>query len=176
MVYKVIFFRDQELTTEEHLDFSNNFGNLEVHPFAPHKENFPEVLKITHNEKSKGRENTWHSDVTWREEPSLGSVLRMIEKPEHGGDTLFADMYAAYNDLNDDIKETLEGAIAVHDFAGFRLRLIKEGKSEEEIEAFNKKYPMPEHPVIRTHPDTKKKVIYVNRAFTQYIKGWKKEF
>ena len=63
----------------------------------------------------------------------------------------------------------------MHDFAGFRLRLIKEGKSQEEIEAFNKKYPMPEHPVIRTHPDTKKKVIYVNRAFTQYIKGWKKE-
>ena len=175
LVYKVIFFRDQDLTTEEHLDFSNNFGELEVHPFAPHKEDFPEVLKITHNKKSRGRENTWHSDVTWREKPSLGSVLRMIEKPDHGGDTLFADMYAAYDDLNDDIKDTLEGAIAVHDFAGFRDRLIKEGKSQEEIEAFNEKYPMPEHPVIRTHPDTKKKVIYVNRAFTQYIKGWKKQ-
>ena len=175
LVYKVIFFRDQDLTTEEHLDFSNNFGELEVHPFAPHKEDFPEVLKITHNKKSRGRENTWHSDVTWREKPSLGSVLRMIEKPDHGGDTLFADMYAAYDDLNDDIKDTLEGAIAVHDFAGFRDRLIKEGKSQEEIEAFNEKYPMPEHPVIRTHPDTKKKVIYVNRAFTQYIKGWQKQ-
>ena len=175
LVYKVIFFRNQDLTTEEHLDFSNNFGELEVHPFAPHKEDFPEVLKITHNKKSRGRENTWHSDVTWREKPSLGSVLRMIEKPDHGGDTLFADMYAAYDDLNDDIKDTLEGAIAVHDFAGFRDRLIKEGKSQEEIEAFNEKYPMPEHPVIRTHPDTKKKVIYVNRAFTQYIKGWKKQ-
>jgi len=175
LVYKVIFFRDQDLTTEEHLDFSNNFGELEVHPFAPHKEDFPEVLKITHNKKSRGRENTWHSDVTWREKPSLGSVLRMIEKPDHGGDTLFADMYAAYDDLNDDIKDTLEGAIAVHDFAGFRDRLIKEGKSQEEIEAFNEKYPMPEHPVIRTHPDTKKKVIYVNRAFTQCIKGWKKQ-
>ena len=175
LVYKVIFFRNQDLTTEEHLDFSNNFGELEVHPFAPHKEDFPEVLKITHNKKSRGRENTWHSDVTWREKPSLGSVLRMIEKPDHGGDTLFADMYAAYDDLNDDIKDTLEGAIAVHDFAGFRDRLIKEGKSQEEIEAFNEKYPMPEHPVIRTHPDTKKKVIYVNRAFTQHIKGWKKQ-
>ena len=175
LVYKVIFFSDQDLTTEEHLDFSNNFGELEVHPFAPHKEDFPEVLKITHNKKSRGRENTWHSDVTWREKPSLGSVLRMIEKPDHGGDTLFADMYAAYDDLNDDIKDTLEGAIAVHDFAGFRDRLIKEGKSQEEIEAFNEKYPMPEHPVIRTHPDTKKKVIYVNRAFTQCIKGWKKQ-
>ena len=169
LVYKVIFFRDQDISTEQHINFSKNFGELEIHPFAPKKENFPEVLVITHNEKSRGRENTWHSDVTWRMEPSLGSVLRMIEKPEHGGDTLFADMYAAYDNLSEEVKEKLEGAIAIHDFANFRDRLIKEGKSDEEIEAFNKQYPMPEHPVIRTHPDTKKKVIYVNAAFTQYI-------
>ena len=175
LVYKVIFFRDQDISTEQHINFSKNFGELEIHPFAPKKESFPEVLVITHNEKSKGRENTWHSDVTWRMEPSLGSVLRMIEKPEHGGDTLFADMYAAYDNLSEEIKEKLESAIAVHDFANFRNRLIKEGKSDEEIEAFNKQYPMPEHPVIRTHPDTKKKVIYVNAAFTQYIKDWDPE-
>lgn len=175
LVYKVIFFRDQDISTEQHINFSKNFGELEIHPFAPKKESFPEVLVITHNEKSKGRENTWHSDVTWRMEPSLGSVLRMIEKPEHGGDTLFADMYAAYDNLSEEIKEKLEGVIAVHDFANFRNRLIKEGKSDEEIEAFNKQYPMPEHPVIRTHPDTKKKVIYVNAAFTQYIKDWDPE-
>ena len=132
-------------------------------------------MVITHNENSKGRENTWHSDVTWRKEPSLGSVLRMIQKPAHGGDTLFADMYAAYDGLPDHVKEKLDGAIAVHDFANFRNRLIKEGKSAEEIQAFNEEYPMPEHPVIRTHPDTQKKVIYVNAAFTQYIKDWKEE-
>ena len=172
LVYKVIFFRDQELTTDQHIQFSKNFGDLEVHPFAPFKEGYPEVLKITHNEKSPGRENLWHSDVTWRKEPSLGSVLRMLEKPENGGDTLFSDMYAAYDDLSDEVKQRLEGAVAVHDFVGFRKRLIKEGKSPKEIEAFNKKFPMPEHPVFRTHPDTGKKVIYVNRAFTQYIKGW----
>ena len=175
LTYKVIFFRDQEISTEQHIDFSKNFGELEIHPFAPKKESFPEVLVITHNEKSKGRENTWHSDVTWRMEPSLGSVLRMIEKPQHGGDTLFADMDAAYNGLSNAIKEKLEGAIAVHDFENFRNRLIKEGKSDEEIKAFNELYPMPEHPVIRTHPDTKRKVIYVNAAFTKYIKGWDQE-
>ena len=172
LVYKVIFFRDQDLTTDQHIHFSKNFGDLQVHPFAPFKEGYPEVLKITHNEKSPGRENLWHSDVTWRKEPSLGSVLRMLEKPENGGDTLFSDMYAAYDDLSDEVKQRLEGAVAVHDFVGFRKRLIKEGKSPKEIEAFNKKFPMPEHPVFRTHPDTGKKVIYVNRAFTQYIKGW----
>ena len=175
LVYKVIFFRDQNISTEEHIKFSKNFGELEIHPFAPKKEDFPEVLVITHNENSKGRENTWHSDVTWRKEPSLGSVLRMIQKPAHGGDTLFADMYAAYDGLPDHVKEKLDGAIAVHDFANFRNRLIKEGKSAEEIQAFNEEYPMPEHPVIRTHPDTQKKVIYVNAAFTQYIKDWEEK-
>ena len=172
LVYKVIFFRDQDLTIEEHMDFAKNFGELEIHPFASNDEQYPEVLKITHNEKNKGRENTWHSDVTWRLEPSLGSILRMKESPKVGGDTLFADMYAAYEDLSDEVKEKLDGAIAVHDFSGFRKRLEKNGVSEEEIEAFNKKYPMPEHPVIRTHPDTGKKLIYVNAAFTQYIKDW----
>jgi len=175
LVYKVIFFRDQDLTTDQHIHFSKNFGDLEVHPFAPFKDGYPEVLKITHNEKSPGRENLWHSDVTWRKEPSLGSVLRMLEKPENGGDTLFSDMYAAYDDLTDEVKQKLEGAVAVHDFVGFRKRLIKEGKSPKEIEAFNEKFPMPEHPVFRTHPDTGKKVIYVNRAFTQYIKGWEED-
>ena len=172
LIYKVIFFRDQDLTTDQHIHFSKNFGDLEVHPFAPFKEGYPEVLKITHNEKSPGRENLWHSDVTWRKEPSLGSVLRMLEKPENGGDTLFSDMYAAYDDLSDEVKQRVEGAVAVHDCVGFRKRLIKEGKTPKEIDAFNKKFPMPEHPVFRTHPDTGKKVIYVNRAFTQYIKGW----
>lgn len=172
LVYKVIFFRNQNLTTEEHLNFAKNFGELEIHPFAPHKKGFPEVLNITHNEKNKGKENTWHSDVTWRQKPSLGSILRMIEGPSVGGDTLFSDMCMAYEGLSEDIKERLNGAIAVHDFANFRKALIKGGKTEQEIEAFNKKFPNPEHPVIRTHPDTNKKVIYVNKAFTQYIKGW----
>jgi len=172
LVYKVVFFRDQDLTIEEHLNFAKNFGDLEIHPFTINDEKYPEVLKITHNEHNKGKENTWHSDVTWRLEPSLGSILRMKEAPKIGGDTLFSDMYAAYDDLSDEVKEKLDGAVAVHDFANFRKGLQKKGVSEEEIEVYNKKYPMPEHPVIRTHPDTGKKLIYVNAAFTLYIKGW----
>jgi taurine dioxygenase len=175
LVYKVIFFRDQELTINQHLDFSKNFGELEIHPFAPHDKDKPEVLQITHDKDSKGRENIWHSDVTWRLEPSLGSVLRMIEGPSHGGDTLFSDMHLAYEGLSQETKDLLEGQVAIHDFVGFRNGLVKQGKTPEEIEVFNKKYPNPEHPVIRTHPDTGKKSIYVNKAFTQYIKGWDKE-
>ena len=173
--WKVLFFRDQDVTTEQHLTFARHFGALEVHPFAPSKPDYPEVLAITHNDKSKGRENTWHSDVTWREKPSLGSILHALEVPEVGGDTLFSDMYAAYEGLSAEVKAKVEGRVAVHDFAHFRAGLKRQGKTEAEIEVFNQKYPMMEHPVIRTHPETGRKAIYVNAAFTQHIVGLEKE-
>jgi taurine dioxygenase len=173
--WKVLFFRDQDITTDQHLAFARNFGDLEVHPFAPSKPGYPEVLAITHDKDSRGRENTWHSDVTWREVPSLGSILRCLESPPVGGDTLFADMYAAYDGLSDEVKARISGAAAVHDFAHFRRSLRKQGKSEAEIEAFNQAYPMVEHPVVRTHPETGRKALYVNAAFTQSIVGLEKE-
>ena len=169
--WKVLFFRDQDITTEQHLAFARSFGDLEVHPFAPSKDGYPEVLRITHNKDDRGRENTWHSDVTWRESPSLGSILRCLECPPVGGDTLFADMYAAYDGLTDEVKAEIEGRVAVHDFAHFRRGLRKQGKSEAEIEAFNQKYPMVEHPIVRTHPETGRKALYVNAAFTQSVVG-----
>lgn len=173
--WKVVFFRDQDITTEQHLAFARNFGDLEVHPFAPHKKDYPEVLAITHDKDNKGRENTWHSDVTWRIEPSLGSVLRAIEVPGFGGDTLFADMYAAYENLSDEIKARIDGKNALHDFAHFRVAMRKRGLSEDAIAAFNAKYPSVEHPIVRTHPETKRKALYVNAAFTQYIVGMERE-
>jgi taurine dioxygenase len=169
--WKVLFFRNQDITTEQHLAFARNFGDLEVHPFAPSKPGYPEVLAITHDRERPGRENTWHSDVTWRIEPSLGSILRAVEVPPVGGDTLFSDMYAAYDGLSDAVKAEIEGAVAVHDFAHFRTGMRRRGKSEAEIEAFNTAYPMVEHPVARTHPETGRKALYVNAAFTQHIVG-----
>ena len=170
--------RDRDISTEQHMRFGQYFGELEIHPFAPlgtNREDHPEVLRITHKEDNKPNENAWDSEVTWRMEPSLGSILRMVETPAVGGDTLFANMEVAYENLPDEIKEKLEGAYAVHDFALFRNRLIKQGKSPEEIEDFNKKFPKPTHPVIRTHPDTGKKSIYVNVAFTTHIEGFSHE-
>ncbi len=169
--WKVLFFRDQNISTEQHLSFARNFGALEVHPFAPHKPDYPEVLAITHDRDNKGKENTWHSDVTWRAEPSLGSVLRAVEVPEVGGDTLFADMYAAYDGLSDEVKAKIDGRIAVHDFEYFRKGMKKRGLSDAQIDEFNRKYPKVEHPVVRTHSETGRKGLYVNAAFTQYIVG-----
>jgi len=167
--YKVIFFRDQDITTEQHLAFGRRFGELEVHPFAINKPGYPEVLAITHDADNPGRENGWHSDVTWRLQPSLGSILRCIECPRVGGDTLFADMYAAYDGLPQRIKERVEGRVARHDFAHFRKLMRHRGASDDEVAEMEATYPNPEHPVIRTHPETGRKGIYVNNAFTQEI-------
>lgn len=169
--WRVIFFRDQDISTEDHLRFARWFGDLEVHPFAEEKPGYPEVLTITHDESSPGKENIWHSDVTWRSQPSLGSVLRALQTPAYGGDTLFCDMAAAYNGLSDSIKNELEGLTARHDFNGFRQGLIAKGASADEVAKFDATYPNPNHPVVRTHPETGEKSLYVNRAFTKEING-----
>ena len=129
------------------------------------------MLAISHDADGPGYENLWHSDVTWRLQPSLGSVLRNVESPAVGGDTLFADMYAAYDGLPQRVRDRVDGLVARHDFAGFRRGLKRRGATDEEIAEFNATYPNPEHPVIRTHPETGRKAIYVNIGFTQEIIG-----
>lgn len=167
--WKVLFFRDQDITTEQHLAFARNFGALEIHPFAPEHPMHPEILNLTHGPDAPGYENQWHSDVTWRLEPSLGSVLRMNKVPPVGGDTLFADMEAAYDGLPDEIKTEIDGQVARHDFDIFRRALVKKGASEAEVAEFDAKYPSAYHPVVRTHPDTGRRSLYVNGPFTREI-------
>ena len=110
--YKVVFFRDQHITAAQHIAFARRFGELEIHPATPKDQADPEILRIAHGPDNKGKENAWHSDVTWRAEPSLGSILRAIEVPEVGGDTLFVDMYAAYDALEPEMKRFVEGLTA----------------------------------------------------------------
>lgn len=163
--WKVIFFRDQDVAIEEHVAFGRKFGELEVHPFTPNREDHPEVVVIHHDERSTSGQNDWHSDVTWRLEPSLGSILRGRMIPAVGGDTLFSDMYAAYEGLPDDVKETIEGRTAKHSFVhNFGKRM-----DEEKRAAFLEQYPEPHHPVVRTHPETGRRGLYVNAAFTVSI-------
>lgn len=166
LTYKVVFFRDQDITREQHMAFTKRFGALEIHPATPKGQEHPEVLRIAHGPGSRGAENFWHSDVTWRAEPSLGSILRAIEVPEVGGDTLFADMVRAYDGLSDKMKEFCEGLTAVHDIARVFAKRLNKDTTE-----LHKKFPPQEHPVIRTHPETGERGIYVNTAFTSHIKG-----
>lgn len=162
--YKVVFFRDQSLSQEEHINFASQFGGLEVHPATPKSQSNPEVLHIAHGPDSKGKENFWHSDVTWREKPSLGSILKAVEVPAVGGDTLFANMVLAYELLPDDVKEMITGRVAVHDIA--RVFAGRLNKSAEEL---RERYPPMEHPIVRSHPETGESVLYVNTAFTSHI-------
>jgi taurine dioxygenase len=163
--WKVIFFRDQDVSIEDHVAFGRRFGELEVHPFTPNREDHPEVVVIHHGPQSKRGQNQWHSDVTWRLEPSLGSILRARVVPPVGGDTLFADMIAAYDGLDGETKELLEGRTATHSFRhNFGRRL-----DPEQLEKMSEQYPDAHHPVVRTHPETGRKSLYVSAPFTTHI-------
>lgn len=165
--YKVIFVRDQNVTPEQHVAFARRFGALETHPFVPHRDGHPEVMVLKKNDRMGGYENVWHSDVTWRLAPSLGSVLLAREVPPVGGDTLFCDMYAAYEGLDDEVRTSLDGVRAVHDFTQTFGRFL----SAEELAKKQQEFPPAQHPVVRTHPETGRKGLYVNAAFTSHIVG-----
>ncbi|MCH7706951.1 MAG: TauD/TfdA family dioxygenase [Myxococcales bacterium] len=165
--FKVLFFMDQGINTQQHVAFAERWGELEDHPFLPAKEGYDQLVSLAKDEETVGVENQWHSDVSWREVPSLGSVLRAVEVPSVGGDTLFADMSAAYEGLPDDIKQRIDGAVAVHDFTqSFGAMMDAETRVERQ-----KEYPPARHPVVRIHPATGAKILYVNRIFTSHIVG-----
>lgn len=177
--HKVLFFRDQSITTEQHLAFGRRFGPLEVHPFAQAFKGFgnddadAEVMVIESTADKPVAADEWHSDVTWRTQPSLGSILRCRVCPDVGGDTLWANMAAAYEGLDDATRSHISGLTAIHDWESFRRGLRSHGVPEERIAALEAQYPIAEHPVVRTHPVSGEKVIYVNRNFTVRIKGMK---
>jgi len=180
--HKVLFFRDQTCGREDHVAFGKRFGELEVHPFAKHLGQFnttdddPEIIVIKSEPGNRNRgTDVWHSDVTWRDEPSLGSILRCIEAPETGGDTMWADMETAYDLLDEDTKAEIEGLEATHDWDNFRRGLINAGVPTEIIETLNAEFPLASHPVVRTHPVSGRKCIYVNAIFTTGIVGLDKE-
>ncbi|HEY5109702.1 MAG TPA: TauD/TfdA family dioxygenase [Acidimicrobiales bacterium] len=165
--YKVLFFRDQPLTPAQHVAFARRFGELEVHPFIPANPDQPELVRFQKEATVGGYENGWHSDVSWRAIPSLGAVLHAVEVPSVGGDTLFADMGAAYDGLDPELQERISGLSAVHDFSMVFGHTVK----ADDRSAMREKYPPVEHPVVRTHPDTGRKLIYVNRFFVDHIVG-----
>ncbi len=164
---KVIFFRDQDITIEQQMDICRIWGELEIIDFLPQHPKYPEVLHIKRDNKEKPSENVWHSDVSWRECPSFGSMLRAAEVPDVGGDTLFACMYSAYETLPEPMKRLVEGTQAVHSVAnGLRFT-----QSAETIRKALEKYPPQTHPVVRIHPETGRKTLYVNRAHTSHMRG-----
>ena len=165
--YKVLFFRDQVLTAEQHLAFARQFGELEVHPFLRNNDESPELVRFAKDADTGGYENGWHNDVTWRAVPSKGAVLRALEVPSTGGDTLFCDMNAAYEGLSDDLKDRLDELVAEHDYMQAFGHTVAESGRDEMRAAF----PVVEHPVVIRHPVSGRRLLYVNRYFTTRIVG-----
>lgn len=174
--HKVLFFRDQDISHQDHVRFGRYFGDLEGHPVTATVPGFPEILFI---EAADGMTitdavfpiarpaNKWHTDVTFRERPSMGGILRMRTKPEYGGDTIFADTAAIYADLPPDVKARIDPLDAEHDIIrsyGYRV-------TPEKAAQLRAEYPLMVHPVVRRHPETGDKHLFVNHVFTSRILG-----
>ena len=169
---QVLFFQNQnEILPEIHLKLGKLFGELHVHPAAPSMPGYPEIFEIHAHKNSKvANGEFWHSDVSCDTEPPLGTMLQLHILPETGGDTMFSDMYSAYNELSDKYKSLLDGLIAIHE-----SEHLYSGRYEDRgVNRDNIKTPVANHPLIRTHPITGKKAIYVNRTFTTGIEGMNK--
>lgn len=164
--HKVLFFRDQDISRADHVAFARNFGELENHPVAGSDPEHPGLVRIYKSPDSPNDryENAWHTDATWRERPPFGCVLRCVECPEVGGDTMWVNMAAAYERLPEEIKARIAGLRARHSIeASFGAAMPAEKRL-----ALKAQFPDAEHPVVRTHPETGEKVLFVN-AFTTHF-------
>ncbi|CAN0579585.1 unnamed protein product, partial [Ectocarpus sp. 12 AP-2014] len=169
--HEVIFFRDQDIGPGEQKELASCFGPLQTHPAYGTVEGFPEVTILESTPDKPTKIEAWHSDMTFREHPPMGTVLKAVVTPPKGGDTMWASMTAAYRGLSPAMQAFLEGLTAVHDFSwGFKESLAEPGGPERLADAVAANPPV-RHPVIRTHPETGKKVLFVNALFTTHIEG-----
>jgi taurine dioxygenase len=173
--HQVIFFRDQALNPEQQLAFGRRFGPLNIHPYVSGMAGHPEVMEIIKEPSDKlNFGGGWHSDMSFLETPSIGSILYAVETPAFGGDTLFASQAAAYDALSDGLKATLEGLRAVHsagqEYSAKGASAQKRASMQvAEAEGLAGEFI---HPVVKVHPETGRKALYVNPAFTMRFEGW----
>lgn len=164
--HKVLFFRDQNMSRAEHVTLAERFGPLEDHPVLGSDPDHPGLVRIYKDLDSppEAFENSYHCDATWRESPPMGSVLRCVEGPVIGGDTIWVNMALAYSRLPERVQEQIAGLRARHSIeASFGARLPIEKRLE-----LKERYPDAEHPVVRTHPETGEKTLFVNSFTTHF--------
>lgn len=167
--HEVIFFRDQNISPEQHRALAASFGQLQTHPAYETVEGIPEITILESTAENPTKIEAWHSDMTFRKHPPLGCVLRSKIVPPKGGDTMWASMTTAYDALSAPMQSFLSGLTAEHDFSyGFKESLAEPGGRERLAQAVVDNPPVV-HPVIRTHPESGKKVIFVNSLFTTRI-------
>lgn len=167
--HRVLFLRQQDISRAEHVAFARMFGELEDHPVAGSDPDHPGLVRIykTPEVANERYENAWHTDATWREKPPMGCVLRCVESPPVGGDTLWANMVVAWQYLPEDVKQKIAGLRAYHSLeASFGAATPIEKRL-----ALKAQFPDAEHPVVRTHPETDEKILFVN-AFTTHFSNY----
>jgi len=167
LTHKVLFFRDQDITRAEHVALARRFGELEDHPVVPGDPDNPGLVRIYKDLDSPPEhyENAYHCDATWKETPPMGAVLRCVESPAVGGDTIWVNMAMAYAGLPEHIKTQISGLYARHSIeATFGAALPAERRH-----ALKERFPDAEHPVVRTHPETGEKILFVNGFTTHFV-------
>jgi taurine dioxygenase len=169
--HEVLFLRDQSIEPSNQKALAEIFGPLQTHPAYRTVDDLPEVMILESTPENPSKIEVWHSDMTFRQHPPSVTVLRGITIPEVGGDTLFASMTAAYDGLSQGMQRYLDGLIAVHDFShGFKESLSESGGRDRLADAVATNPPV-RHPVVQVHPETGKKVLFVNALFTTHIVG-----
>ncbi|MDC0436488.1 TauD/TfdA family dioxygenase [Candidatus Pelagibacter sp.] len=173
--HKVIFFRNQDISHEEQIALAQNWGPLENHAYVKGLDDHPEIVRIvkTKEEKNQWGEN-WHTDVSYNVKPTKAVILKSIKIPPVGGDTCFSNMELAWETLDEDIKEKIKDKKAIHSSLGAEF-FIDNYKGMTGHEKINYDEYSNEHPIVRTHPETGKKILYVNWTYTKQIIGLKKE-
>jgi taurine dioxygenase len=169
--HHVLVFRDQDLTPEQQMRFGRNFGELDTHPFVEGTADHPEVIDvITEPDDLRNFGGGWHTDVTFLDRPDLGSILYAVDVPSGGGDTLFASQHAAYDALSDTMKEMLDGLVGIHSagpqYADGGASTVHKAMKTKQADLADR---FVAHPVVRTHPESGRKALYVNQAFTVSI-------
>jgi taurine dioxygenase len=164
--WKVLFFRGQHMTAEQHLSVVRAWGEPEANPFFPTGD-APTISRLEKNAQVAGMENAWHSDHSFLAKPARGAVLRALEVPDGAGDTMWADMAAAYDNLPDEVKDLIDGLEAEHDWITTWGTVIP----PEKVAALRPMLPTVVHPVVKAHPETGRKTLYVNESFTIRIQG-----
>lgn len=178
----VIFFRDQVMTPAQQLAFARRFGSISIHPYGPQVPGFPEVMRVFKEKEDKiNFGGGWHSDMTFLEKPPLGSILYAKEVPPQGGDTMFANQYMAYEALSAGMKKTVDALNAVHSansqYGVDGLSEANQNNDKRSMKPTTSESAKAEvvHPVVRTHPETGRRALYVNVGFTQRFEGWTKD-
>lgn len=174
---ELLIFRDQNISSEDLMAFGRCFGELTVHPFAPNEgKNAPELIKFRNDEKTPPYgTDVWHSDETFRAEPPMATMLVAKEVPAVGGDTMFVSMTAAYEGLSDRLQQLISGLEGIHDMKPFRPLFGKSDEERKRLQHFELMYPPQLHPVVRLHPVSGRKVLFVNPQFTLAINGMEEQ-